>query len=612
MIATPLASIALLTAVGWNPTGLRWNTGEFPIPYCITTNATRTNVNQAGQRAAILEGINAWVATGSGGNLSCTTYQAAAAGFSCSTGVNTRDRRPNIFWTRNWSNGSSAIGVTWSTGSGRSCGTVTDDTGRRHNLQCKFDADIEFNDRDFTWTNTGRSGTDIASITAHEYGHFIGLDHCNENNTCQRGAAIMYAAYGGGAVRVPFNDDVQGACGLYQGTPGGLGWPCSGNNECNSRLCVTPGSGGGYCSQTCSGSCPSGFRCGTNPQNANQQVCLRDDGLNKDVCEVCQQGIPDACVNGGICARGLPESDAGRCVQPCQSGRTCADSKFQCLTVQFQGGGSGDFCFPRSQDCTDLNNFSELQQGQACNGSIPCANGLTCVGICAPACDGGQACPSGWACETRFQNGAYCLPSVGEGQDCSGLVTCTTGPCLRTQAGTYCYRDCAGNSGACNNAQMCNTYNVSGGQVSICEPPGVPPNPPDAGVVIPDMGMSNPADTGTSMGQPDAGTQMNNDAGTQMNADAGGNNMSGQCDCDQTFACDPGCESCDPECEGNCECDNDYSCDPSCECDYECLNPAPTPSNCACLTTPLNGQNAGASLLLGLFFGALLLRRRRA
>lgn len=605
---TALATTALLATAGWLPTGLRWAQSSLPVPYCISANATNTNVNANNQRAAVLQGINAWVSSSAGGSLSCSNYTAVPATQACTTSINTQDGRPNVFWTRNWRNGSGTIGVTWSVGNGRSCGQVTDSTGRRHNLGCKHDSDIELNDVNFFWTDTGRNGTDIASIMAHEYGHFIGLDHCNDNGTCNFGQAVMYASYGGGAIRVPFNDDVAGACGLYPGTPGGLGWPCTGSGQCTTGICVTPGPTG-YCSQTC-GNCPQGYACRANPSNPNQQVCLRDDGLNQDVCEVCQTGSPNACANGGLCIRGIPENNTGRCVLPCGPNDSC-DARFQCLGVQFQDGSSGDYCFPRSNNCNDLNNFTELQLGQRCTGNPPCSGNLTCVGICSPSCNPGT-CPADWGCE-QFQGGqSYCLPSVNEGQSCEGLVSCATGPCLMnpTSRIATCYMDCAGNPGACNNAQQCRTYNLQGGgSVSICEPPGVPPRPPDAGVVLPDAGPEPAEDAGPGA---DGGTPVNPDSGTP-GVDAGTD--PGVCACDLTYSCDSdgmgGDCACDPECL--CECDVSFACDPGCaHCDPECRQGVT--ANCGqCSSLP--GEPHPGATLLGLLVlaglsGLRLLRRR--
>ncbi|MEQ8273191.1 MAG: matrixin family metalloprotease [Deltaproteobacteria bacterium] len=611
-----VTTATLLTTIGWLPTGLRWRTSDQPVPFCISANATSTNVNATAQQNAVLQGIGVWVSTAGGGSLSCSTYTVQTSN-QCSVGVNTSDQNPNIFWESNWSNGSGTIGVTWSTGYGQPggpCGSVSDDTGSNHNLSCKYDSDIEFNDVHYTWRTNG-SSTDIASIAAHEYGHFIGLDHCNVNGTCTFGNAVMFASYGGGAVRTPYADDVQGACALYPGTQGGIGWPCTSNNQCNSNVCVDPGANG-YCSQTC-GTCPTGYVCGN---AAFPGVCVRDDGTNRGTCETCQ-GIPNACANGGICVGGIPEANGGRCIAPCGAGGTC-DPLFRCVT--YTDGNNqviGDFCYPRSSDCTDLNNIMELGIGQRCaNDTPPCADPLTCIsaggdGICSQECTGPGQCPNGFACELFDVNDGWCLPAVYEGDSCEDLfVSCADGYCLRNPADQRltCYKDCENMAGACNNAQVCRLVNLSGGgAIEVCDPPGVPPNPRDAGVTPQrDGGSTNPnRDGGTTNPNRDAGMSVmpTRDGGVgNTPRDAGV--ISTFCGCDFTYSCDPdqingGDCQCDPECI--CLCDETYSCDPGCDnCDPECA------ARCACQSVPTGGATAASLALLALLGGLLALRRR--
>lgn len=615
--ASTVATIALSVSTGWLPSGHRWSQGDIPVPYCLSANSQNTAMTTARQRAAITAAVDSWRA---GVGLSCTSYNATPqpAG-QCSATQNSNDGQNNIFWENNWQNGSGTIGVTWSVFF-NNCGSVTDDRGVNHQLQCSIDADIELNDNDYFWNDNGQD-TDAQSITLHEYGHFIGLDHCNDNNTCNLGSGVMYAAYAGGSLRVPFNDDVQGGCGLYPGTPGDIGWPCAGNNDCSAApICVNPGASG-YCTETC-GTCPTGYRCAANPQNAAQMVCVRDDGTNRALCETCQGNIPDACANSGECFTGLPESNQGRCAIPCPNPAAPdggCPNLYSCYQVTIAGQPE-DFCFPRSSDCTNLNNITELQIGQSCSqASPPCASGLDCIGICSPPCTGGPGqgnCPAGFACETfNFQSGpeAYCAPPVGEGQSCNGVVACTTGPCLLQQGNAICFRDCAGNPNACNNAQTCNTYQLSGGgEVSICEPPGVPPildaGVRDTGMGPADQGMGGDEDGGV-ITNPDATVNPSDDAGViPGQSDAGGN---AACACDITYSCDPGCSNCDPEC--GCACDETFSCDEGCEaCDPECGRESSGCSDSGATLAPYEPGEA-ALLLLGVFAGgiALLGLRRR-
>lgn len=617
MLQASLITAVAVTLTGWQPTYFRWNPGELPIPYCITANGTRTSVSAAGQRAAVVRAINGWRSTGVGGGLSCSLYDAVPDNSACSPQINLRDDQPNIFWESQWTQGSNTLGVTHYTGGGN-CGMVN---GQRVN--CTSDGDIELNDATTTWDDAGRRGTDIQSIMAHEYGHFIGLGHCNENNTCSSGTAVMYAAYPGGQLRVPFPDDVTGACTLYPGQSGGIGFPCTSNNGCNQGICVNAGNAG-YCSEPC-GTCPQGYACDANPTNPAQNICVRDDGSNRDLCEECSFGLPNACANSGVCLTGIPEAQAGRCATPCPNPNVtdgaCA-ANFTCVRYSFQGGGSGFYCIPKSRDCTNLTNFTELDLGQQCSGDPPCKAGLTCIGMCSQQCNQSpDNCPNGFACESfNFQSGAqnWCATPVAEGQNCDGLRACPSGPCLLDSAGAAtCYQDCTNNAAACNNAQQCVNYTVGGQPVGLCEPPGVPPLPPrpDSGIHA-DSG-SPPFDSGT--GPRDAGVGA--DGGPVGGYDArpgGGGTVPQFCACDQYFYCEAEC-ACDLECP--CACDQTYACDldesgSDCSCDPECHTTAPaqfmkaeTGGGGICAHMPSDDGTPWAVVLL--LLGAFAVSRRR-
>ncbi len=644
--AAPSALILSGLLTSWFPTDFRWSTGDLPVPYCISANSTRTSLSQTQQRQEIELAIRQWVTTAAGGASPCG-YNARAATYSCNTSISLNDNKNNIFFnSTTWQHGSQTLGVTHLGGSGN-CGSASG-----YQFYCFSAPDIELNDVHVTWRNNG-SSTDIASIASHEYGHFIGLGHCNEGGSprCNIGQAIMYAAYSGGRWYQPASDDVAGACALYPPiNPGAVGYPCTGSGVCTSGVCVNPGATG-YCSQTC-GSCPAGFACGPNPQNAGQQVCLRDDGTNKGLCEVCRQGAANACRDNGFCGfAGLPENDVTRCVTPCPNPNGPdggCPTNYGCYQTQ-----QGNYCFPKSSDCTNLTNFSELPFGATCDGSIACVNGGTCIGICSTECTGapGQgSCPTGYACEVfSFQQGdfPFCAPVANEGESCAGVRACPTGPCLSTGIiGPTCYRDCAGNPGACNNAQTCTTYNLQGGgSVAICEPPGVPPRPdlPDAGTQPrPDAGGpgadgGSPEDGAVPVCSCDVSTNCDPncscdpaclnactcdvssgcDQGCACDQACG---PTGTCACDTDFCCTAGC-ACDAECGANCACDLTTTCDPDCTCDPECQPGCPgfrdpnaqvqtKGGDCRCVST--GGPDAPSLLglsLLGLL--ALVSRRRR-
>ncbi len=75
-----------------------------------------------------------------------------------------------------------------------------------------YDADIEVNTFDFTFTTSDSPGVndyDLLSVLTHESGHFLGLAHS------QTTAATMFASYQGLGMRHPQEDDVNAVCNAY-------------------------------------------------------------------------------------------------------------------------------------------------------------------------------------------------------------------------------------------------------------------------------------------------------------------------------------------------------------------------------------------------------------
>ncbi|MBK8012267.1 MAG: matrixin family metalloprotease [Deltaproteobacteria bacterium] len=506
MISVFIMAPVLATAlIGWQPSPslpMRWSATEMPIPYCILPNAQRTTVPAQAIYDAVESGITGWVSEAADGGLSCSTYLAVPASYACEA-VAMNDGKHNIFWSQDWREGSATIGFTVSYSSGTSCGQVTDNTQTSWDLECKADADIVLNDVHYTWTTDGATGTDIASIVAHEYGHFIGLGHCDDNGTCDLGDALMYSAYPGSPIRTPRADDTLGACALYPGTSGGLGWPCTDGLECDSLLCVNPGPTG-YCSTLC-GTCPFGYACGADPSNPGRNLCVRDDGLNQPLCGTCLP-VPNGCADDGLCVSGLTEAETGRCIAPCPQPSAGADggcpTDYTCLTVQ--SSRPEQYCVPKSQNCDDLGAYDVVEFGAACDGStVWCQAGLDCYGICSHTCTPSDdssppttGCEPGAACET-FSDGAggvvsICVPAVSEGESCDGLQGCAVGPCLITaeRPTPTCYLSCLRDANACNNAQQCTHATVGETEVAYCTPAGAPPiTSGDAGAVMMDSGQ---------------------------------------------------------------------------------------------------------------------------
>ncbi|HVY49113.1 MAG TPA: matrixin family metalloprotease [Minicystis sp.] len=85
--------------------------------------------------------------------------------------------------------------------------TVTYDTQNGH----IYDADIEVNTANYTFTTDGSPGTtDLQSVLTHESGHFLGLAHSSVNG------ATMFPYYAGGTdLRSLETDDIEAICTVY-------------------------------------------------------------------------------------------------------------------------------------------------------------------------------------------------------------------------------------------------------------------------------------------------------------------------------------------------------------------------------------------------------------
>lgn len=76
----------------------------------------------------------------------------------------------------------------------------------------EFDMQI---DPDWNWTTGNPIQVDLQSVTLHEFGHALGLNHSGQS------AAVMYASYTSGTnKRTPVQDDIDGELAIY-GTSGG-------------------------------------------------------------------------------------------------------------------------------------------------------------------------------------------------------------------------------------------------------------------------------------------------------------------------------------------------------------------------------------------------------
>jgi hypothetical protein len=77
----------------------------------------------------------------------------------------------------------------------------------------EFDMQI---DPDWNWTTGSPIQVDLQSVTLHEFGHALGLNHSGQS------AAVMYASYTSGTnKRTPVQDDIDGELAIYGASGGG-------------------------------------------------------------------------------------------------------------------------------------------------------------------------------------------------------------------------------------------------------------------------------------------------------------------------------------------------------------------------------------------------------
>lgn len=238
------------------------------------------------------------------------------------------------------------------------------------------------------------------------------------------------------------------------------------------------------------------------------------------LCEVCDGTI--ACSDPSeICLGGLPETATGRCTTPCPNpGAQFGGCPTNYTCVPLTSGEN--VCVPRSDDCTNLTNYTPAAPGQACTTQSCTQNALCLGGVCALPCTGfGQTgCPNGQFCgfiglpDNPF---FICGNGIGEGDVCNDGDVCTVGICLTDQSMvTQCYRNCGSGVAAstCQGSQTCTNVPLQGGEaIDVCTPPTAGPSP-DAGVrdtgIHPDATSPTFPDATTSF--PDATSNPGQDA----------------------------------------------------------------------------------------------------
>lgn len=402
----------------YNPTGATWTRASIPVGYSV--NRTLDAQTPDGEAlAAIQQGYDVWTA------LECSEMAWRYEGRTDNSAWGSADGENVVSWRRSgWDDSAAALAITAS---------IFDFQER---LQ---DTDIKFNGVNHQWGALASSGadrrTDIASVTAHEAGHALGLDHTNVSGS------TMWPSTGPGDVsaRTLGADDIAGACDLYPNggdvptptpdDPGGggvgggdamFGEDCSAEACASGLFCVNDGQAL-YCSEGCTpggGGCPNGYYCAQ--LSGGSGACARGEAPTPPTA-----GFNEPCGDGVGCDQGLfcvSDGEGFYCSQPCDGGM-CPDGFF-CANLRSGGTvcargdgpnggeplpGFGEPCTEARGLCDDdlfcLNDpLNTDEQGQA-------------VPYCTNGCPGG-ACPDGYRCVDVPPSSQACqkIPSAGQRQ----------------------------------------------------------------------------------------------------------------------------------------------------------------------------------------------------
>ncbi|MFN7133259.1 MAG: matrixin family metalloprotease, partial [Myxococcales bacterium] len=380
--------------------------------------------------------FNAW------DNQTCSklafSYQGTFTTARPADAINPNDRLNRLAWiSSNWAFGPGTLGVThavWTTGS-----------------NYLSDADIEFNDDNKVWSDTGAGASiDVFSIALHEAGHFWGATHTPHTGS------VMYYAYPGGQKRTPSADDVAQLCCLYptNTAAGAQGDFCQSTSGCQSGLvCARPASGGDLiCTRACnpvSPSCPAGYtscESAVSSPSGTTNACFVAPTAPSDLCAFCDKGSE---CSSGLCLGTPPYAF---CSSSCTSDRQCGIG-YRCATLS-----SG------SQACVPLNTDS--------------TGGRVCP---TPQCTSQKPCKALYHCEPNGMcKGGRLDESCALQNDCD---TPTAHACITTDREDYICRKYCSTRADCASDHDC--YALSGSSRGVCLPA---PSGADAGT---------PGDAGT-------------------------------------------------------------------------------------------------------------------
>lgn len=446
MIKRPLftALVILLPSVAWayEFTGAQWRLSRGQAVEYLVNSSLSQDMTDPQCLAAVQLGYEAW------NEITCSYLVWSFAGRTENQAWGSGDGENVVSWRESsWDDSPAALAITSSIFG-----------GLQNALQ---DTDIKFNGFHHSWADVSAGvgsagGTDVASVSAHEVGHALGLGHSNI------AGSTMWPSTGPGdpSGRSLGADDIAGVCALYPNggevpepdmdpmvMPGTamFGEDCFSERCVESLFCLNDGRDL-YCSKSCTpgdSSCGEGYYCAY-LSGGGGGACVRGDDPRSDAAgfgEVCGQGTQ--CQDGLLC---VSDADAVYCTGPCASGMCPTDY----FCVELQDGGS--ICArgePEMQ--ADLPGM-----GEPCTDRGFCASDLFClndpssideqtgrpVSYCTRPCES-QGCDEGFQCVDVRPSGTACrrIPTAGERQigdecwvnpdrpwerpTCSGDLICT-------------------------------------------------------------------------------------------------------------------------------------------------------------------------------------------
>ena len=399
-------ALHISSALAYEFVGSTWSLssgGSVPYQVNFTLSA---DIADGPCLAAVQAGFQRWT------EVSCSYMTWRDEGRTNNTGWGVDDQENVVSWRESsWDDSSAALAIT---------SNIFDFRGF-------IDTDIKFNGLHHNWAIIGSGnarGVDVESVTAHEVGHAVGLDHSSVSG------ATMWPSTGpnDASARTLAQDDINGLCALYPSggevptppddpppTMGGtasFGEPCT-EEACEPPLfCVSDGVDQ-FCTQSCNPNapCPSGYYCAQ--LSSGSGACAPGEPPMAD-----RAGFNERCGEQVACEAGLlciSDGEESYCSTPCDQGQ-CPEG-FDCAGLQ----GGGDICARESN--RPAPNFGEPCEEQ----SGRCAEELFCLSdplyvssatgdpipYCSRSC--GDGCPQGYRCAELMGSGDACQrePSAG-------------------------------------------------------------------------------------------------------------------------------------------------------------------------------------------------------